>query len=399
MQPIESYDLYDPKTAENPFEYYKLLREQAPVYQMSNGMFLVSTYALCLEIIRDYETYSSKFMQKMSGGAVGSGDEILGPETLLSNDPPSHTYFRKLVNKAFSPNRVKKLSDSIRVIADDLVTKLEAGDGKFDAVAHYCIPLPLTVIADQLGVPRTHLSLFKKWSDASIVPISGMASPEELIESLKLTQDLKTYLAERCVERLADPRDDMLSDLVPAEVAGERAMEIKEAVSMLQQFLVAGNETTTTLIGNAVLELLDHPGELKRLRDAPALMPRAIDEVLRFSSPVHFNPRRLTADSEVAGVRLHENDLVLAWLGSANRDERSVDDPDRLDVGRDPNPHLGFGFGTHFCLGASLARLETRIALEEMLKRVPDFRLAGPTERLYSGAFRGLLSVPVEFGT
>jgi cytochrome P450 len=399
MQPLESYNLLDPETVENPFEYYTALRERAPVYKMPSGMWIVSTYALCLEAIRDYEAFSSQFIQKMSGGAAGRDGNILGPETLLSNDPPSHTYFRKLVNKAFSPARVKKLSASIRVIAEDLVAKLE-GTGRFDAVSDYAVPLPLTVIADQLGVPRRNLAEFKRWSDATIVPIGGMATPEQLIESLKLTEELKSYLGERCKERMADRKDDMLSDLVHAEVDGERAAEIKEVVSILQQFLVAGNETTTNLIAATLQFLLQHPDQLALVQKDRGLLPNAVEEALRLETPTSGMWRVTTRDVELGGETIPEGSMVMLRYAAANRDEAVFKDAESFDVRREnAREHLAFGMGIHFCPGASLAREETRIGVELILDRMPGLRLAPGNDFSHhpNMLLRGLKRLDLEF--
>lgn len=400
MQPIESYSLFDPATAEDPFEYYRVLRHEAPVYEMPAGGWIVSTHALCLEAIRDYDAFSSKFIQKMSGGAAGADGNILGPETLLSNDPPEHTYFRKLVNKAFSPNRVKKLSDSIRVIADDLVGKLEAGPGHFDAVTDFSVPLPLTIIADQLGVPRADLHRFKQWSDATIVPLGGMATPAEVIESIGHVEELKAYLADRCRERLAEPKDDMLSDLVHADVDGDRPIEIKEVVSLLQQFLVAGNETTTNLIAAAFQFLLEDPKQLAKVRANPALIPNAVEEALRLETPTCGMWRVATRDVELGGKTIPEGSMVMLRYAAANRDETVFPDPDRFDVER-PNAkdHLAFGMGVHFCPGAALAREETRLAIELALDRLPGLRLAPGNDFAHhpSMLLRGLKRLDVEW--
>jgi cytochrome P450 len=400
MKPIESYSLFDPETAENPFEYYRVLREQAPVYEMPAGGFIVSTHDLCLEAIRDYESFSSKFLQKMSGGALGADGNLAGPETLLSNDPPEHTYFRKLVNKAFSPQRVKKLSQSIRVIADDLMDKLVAGNGRFDVVADYSVPLPLTVIADQLGVPRTHLAEFKRWSDATIVPIGGLATPEQIIESLKLVEELKSYLADRSRERLADPKDDMLSDLVHAEVDGEREIEIREVVSLLQQFLVAGNETTTNLIAAAIQFLLQNPDQLAKVRADRSLIPNAVEEALRLETPTCGMWRVATRDVELGGQAIPEGSMVMLRYAAANRDEAVFPSADAFDVDR-PNlrEHLSFGMGVHFCPGAALAREETAIAIELALDNLPGLRLAPGNDFAHhrSMLLRGLVRLDVEW--
>jgi cytochrome P450 len=363
------------------------------------GMWMVSSHAHCIEAIRDYETFSSRFMQMMSGGALGGDGEMVGPETLLSNDPPSHTYFRKLVNKAFSPNRVKKISKSIQVIVDDLVEGF-GQRGSLEAVEDFCVPLPVTVIADQLGVPRSHLKEFKKWSDATVVPLGGMATPDELVESITLTKELQAYLAERCEERLADPQDDMLSDLVQAQIDGERPIEIKEVVSLLQQFLVAGNETTTNSIAAALQFLLQNPSELKKLKEDPDLLPNAIEEVIRLETPVCGMWRVTTRDAELGGTTIPKGAMVMLRYAAANRDEAVFEDAETFKIDR-PNAreHLGFGMGIHYCPGAALAREETRIGLETLFDQLPNLRLAPGNDFAHqpSMLLRGLKRLDLEF--
>lgn len=400
MQPIESYNLFDPVTTDDPFEYYAVLREQAPVYKMPVGMWIVSTHALCVEALRDPESFSSKFFQKMSRGAMSADGDLFGPETLLSNDPPSHTFYRKLVNKAFSPNRVRKLSGAIRAIAEDLVAKLEQGPGRFDLVVDFTVPLPLTVIADQIGVPRANLAEFKKWSDATVVPVGGMATPDELVASLKLTEELKAYLTERCHERMADPKDDMLSDLVTAEIEGERAIEIKEVVSILQQFLVAGNETTTNLIAATMQLLLQNPDQLALVRDDPERVPNAIEEVLRLEAPVSGMWRVTTRDVELGGERIPEGSMVMLRYASANRDEAVFENAAAFNVQREnASEHLSFGKGIHFCPGAALAREESRIGVSLLLDRLPGLRLAPGNDFVHhpNMLLRGLKRLDLEF--
>jgi len=400
MQSIESYNLFEHETANDPFEYYSVLREQAPVYKMPIGMWIVSTHALCVEALRDHESFSSKFFQKMSGGAMTADGDLLGPETLISNDPPSHTFYRKLVNKAFSPNRVKKLSGAIREIAEDLVAMLERAPGRFDAVADFTVPLPLTVIADQIGVPRSNLALFKKWSDATIVPVGGMATPEELIASLKLTEDLKAYLTERCNERIADPQDDMLSDLVTAEIEGERAIEVREVVSIIQQFLVAGNETTTNLIAATMQLLLQNPDQLELVLSDRERVPDAIEEALRLEAPVAGMWRVAARDVELGGELIPEGSMVMLRYASANRDEAVFENAEVFDMDRENlREHLSFGKGVHFCPGAALAREESRIGVSLLLDRLPGLRLAPGNEFVHhpNALLRGLKRLDLEF--
>ncbi len=400
MKPVEEYDLYDPETVETPWEYYAALRSQAPVHQVPGGMVMVSTYDLCVEAIRDPETFSSKFIQKMSGGTAGADGNYMGPETLLSNDPPEHTYFRKLVNKTFSPTRVKKMQPYIEQITSDLIDRILEGPTTFNAVDAFAVPLPLTVIADQLGVPRSDLDNFKIWSDATIVPIGGMATPEQLIESLKLVEELKAYLAERCREAKASPRDDMISDLVTADVGGERPIEEKEVISLLQQFLVAGNETTTNLISATLMFLFQNPEEYEKLKADPTLLPNAIEEALRLETPTSGMWRVATRDTELGGVEIAEGSMVMLRYAAANRDEAVFEDPDTFKIDR-PNAkeHLAFGLGIHFCPGAALSREEARAGVGRILERLPNLRLAPGNDFKHhpSVLLRGLIRLDVEF--
>jgi cytochrome P450 len=221
-------------------------------------------------------------------------------------------------------------------------------------------------------------------------------SAEQLKRQLALREEMNRYFVPLAEARRRDPQPDLLTGLVQAEHEGSK-LDQDEMLAMLVLLLVAGNETTTTLIGNAVLTLLDHPGELKRLRDDPALLPTAIDEVLRFSSPVQFDPRRATRATRIAGTPIDENTMVLCWLGSANRDERVFERPDVFDVGRKKNPHLAFGFGTHHCLGHNLARLEASVALEVLLARTASFERSGsgPLPLHPSPVFKAVTKLPV----
>jgi cytochrome P450 len=405
MQALESYNLFAPETAEDPFAYYAALRAQAPVYRMPIGMWIVSTHALCLEAMLDPEAYSSKFIQAMGlpdGGSdddADSGMPVVGPTTLLANDPPSHTYFRKLVNKAFSPNRVKKISDAIEQISTDLIAKFEK-TGRLEAVKDFAIPLPLTVIADQLGVPRENLANFKKWSDASVVPISGMATPEQLVESVKLTQELQAYFVERIEERRAAPSDDMLSDLVYARLDGERPLENSEIVSLLMQFLVAGNETTTNLIAAALQFLLQNPAEFAKLEADRGLLPNAIEEAIRLETPVCGMWRVTTREVSLGGQEIPSGAMVMLRYASANRDETIFEDAETFKINRgNAKEHLGFGMGIHYCPGAALAREEARIGLGMLLDRLPNLRLAAGNDFSHqpSMLLRGLKKLDLEF--
>jgi cytochrome P450 len=239
------------------------------------------------------------------------------------------------------------------------------------------VPLPLTVIADQLGVPRADLADFKRWSDASVGPLGGMLGPEEQRECARLVVELQDYLAERCEERRAEPRDDLLSDLVHARVDGERPLTTPEVVSVAQQFLVAGNETTTNLIAAGLMFLLRDPEQLALVRDDPGLVPDAVEETLRCETPVSGMWRVAAREAVLGGVPIPEGSFVMLRYAAANRDAAIFEDPERFDVRRaNARDHLAFGLGIHFCLGAALARQEAAAALARMIERFPGLRLA-----------------------
>jgi cytochrome P450 len=404
---LDQFNLFDPQVAENPFDYYAALREQAPVYKTSLGFYLVSPYALCVEAMRDHERFSSRFAAAMGGGMGGaatpSQDDLperpIPPtETLLTNDPPSHTRFRKLVNKAFSPARVQRLDAYVNEIAHDLIDGF-AGESRIDLVERLAVPLPLTVIADQLGVPRSDMGDFKKWSDASVAPLGGMISKDEQVACARLVVELQHYLADRADERRGKPTDDLLSDLVHASVDGVSPLSTAEVVSVAQQFLVAGNETTTNLIAALLMYVLRDPAQTALVRERPALVANAVEEALRCETPVQGMWRVTTCDVELGGVTLPKGSFVMLRYAAANRDPAVFADPERFDVQRaNAREHLAFGLGIHFCLGAALGRKEAAVALGGMLARFPKLRLAPGNDFAHhpSMLLRGLRRLEVD---
>lgn len=382
--PLASFSLFDPAVAEHPFPFYAALRREAPVYVVPGlGFLLVSRYAPCVEALRQPEVFSSRFaaaMQARLGGpqpALASIQAQGWPpvDTLLTNDPPSHTRYRALVTRAFSARRVARMEAAIRALARELAAGL-VGAGDVDLVERFAVPLPLTIIADQLGVSRDDLPRFKTWSDDSVAPLGQMIGPERELECARSVVEMQHYFAERLAERRVAPRDDLLSDLVHARVEGERPLETEELLSVIQQLLVAGNETTTHAIAAAVQLLLEHPEQAARLRREPALVPNAVDEVLRLETPVQGMWRVAARDAELAGVAIPAGSFLMLRYAAANRDEAVFADPDRFDVGREnAREHLAFGLGIHFCVGAALARAEAAAAVEALLA-LPDLRLA-----------------------
>jgi cytochrome P450 len=318
---------------------------------------------------------------------------------MLNADPPRHTRLRLLVNKAFTPKTVEELTPFIRSFVDKAFDAAQAR-GRMELMADLAFPLPATVIAEMLGVPPQDRDRFKQWSDdvtAALGNVPSNSSPELLRKSVEGMRALQAYFRDIIAQRRVEPRDDLISGLIKAKEEGDRLSD-QELLANCVLLLNAGHETTTNLIGNGTYALLRHPDQLKRLRDDPTLIPIAVEEMLRYDSPVQFTSRILTADMELCGKVLRAGQLVLLVLGAANRDPAQFPDPDKLDVGRQGNKHVAFGLGSHFCLGAPLARLEGRLVFETLLRRAPGLHLDGPPPR-YRQNFnlRGLESLPISF--
>jgi cytochrome P450 len=373
-----AFNPIDPAVRRDPNALYERGRREHPAFRHAGlpvPLVSVFRYADVQAVLRDAELFSNDF-----GRGRGLPPEVQAladqaPPSMLGMDPPDHTRLRSLVNKAFTPRIVRQLEPRLRQVAHELLDRaLEQRE--VDLVQALTYPLPVTAIAEIIGVPPADREQFKVWSDAAVATLgTGFFAPpsvEQMQRELALRQEMNRYFIPLAEARRREPKEDLLTGLVQAEHEGSR-LDQDEMLAMLVLLLVAGNETTTTLIGNAVLTLLDHPGELKRLRDDPRRMASAVDEVLRFDSPVQFDPRRASRGTEIAGTPVAENTLVLCWLGSANRDERVFERPDVFDITRERNPHLAFGFGTHHCLGHNLARLEAGVALEVLLERTASF--------------------------
>jgi cytochrome P450 len=379
---------FDPAVLESPWEYCRKLRAEAPVFRDPFlGIFHVASYDLVLAAVRDVETFSNRFAPAMgaAGRAALAGDPELEAlaakshppvDTLLTADPPEHRRFRGLVNKAFTPRRVDGLEAGIDRLANELVEAFVA-DGRFEVLSQLSVPLPLSVIADQLGVPRADLPLLKRWTDGFTAQLSGMAFGEDAKEALRRILEFQRYFAARIEEARRAPREDVLSDLVRARLEGERALDVPEMLSILQQLLVAGNETTAAAIAEGLWLLVRHPEQLALVREDPALVPNLVEEVLRLASPTACMWRRVKRDTELGGVAIPAGSMLLLRYASANRDEARFPDADRFDVRRaNAGDHLAFGHGIHFCLGAMLARKEMAVAFRTLLRRLEAFRLA-----------------------
>lgn len=411
MPDVTEEILVTPEVLACPYDYYRRVRGEAPVHQTPLGFWLISRYDNVLAVVRDPERFSSDARGLM--GARGEpSDELRAiasqgyppANTLLTNDPPDHTRFRALVNKAFTPKRVAQLEDEIRRIATDLIDGW-IDEGRVELVSRFAVGLPLTVIADALGVDRADMADFKRWSDSAVAPLSGLLTEDQLLECARDRVEMQHYLAARCDERRAEPRDDLLSDLVHATFEdGARAGEhlsMPELLNVLEQLLVAGNETTTKLIAAGTLLLIEHPEAMDAVRADPGLIPNLVEEALRVESPVQMLPRLTTVDVEVGGVAIPARSLCMVMYGCANRDESKYLAAEHFDVRREnARSHLAFGQGPHFCVGAALARSEARIAFELLLSRLDDIALApveAPTERELSMTLRGLSALHLTF--
>jgi cytochrome P450 len=358
----------------DPYPRYRHLRDAAPVFWAEGARaWLVSRHADVLSVLRQPERFSSDAMNSafLPAGTPRPTGPL--PRILIVSDPPDHGILRRIVNRGFTPQRIAALEPRIRAVVDACAASLR-GRPRFDLIADLAIPVPVAIIAQLLGVEAERLEDFKRWSDAMISAVSGSrrSEPTALRDAVGA---LTGYLAQIIARRQAEPRDDLIGVLLRAE-GGEAALEPGEVALFAMLLLVAGNETTTHLIGNAVRALLEHPEQLARVRSDRALVPRLVEEVLRFESPIQFLYRRARREVRIAGTTIPQDAVLMLLLGSANRDEHRFPDPDRFDVRRDARGHLAFGFGEHYCLGASLARLEARIALEALLDELPELRLA-----------------------
>ena len=382
---------FDPQSHElqdDPYPVYRALRETHPVFYSPQGRFwAISRYDDVLEALGRPEMFSSR----RSLGEPALDDPSAYMPMIVILDPPRHDVLRALVSRAFTPRRIAALEPRIRAITAELIDGFIT-HGRCDLFRELSAPLPTIVIAELLGVPPADREMFKEKSRA----IASSVSPGKAGGSAVAAFELAAYLGEMFDEKRRRPGDDLMSALLAAEIDGRR-LERPELLGFAFLLLFAGNETTTNLISNATVLLDRFPDQRRLLADNPGLIPTAVEELLRFDSPVQGVDRIVAADVRVHGQELRRGDKVFLVLASANRDERCIPDPERFDVRRSPNHHLSFGLGSHFCLGASLARLEARVVWEELLARVADFKVAGPTERLRSGIFRGLLALPIEF--
>jgi cytochrome P450 len=398
--------LANPQLLADPYPLYAMLRSNNPVFRLpipvetGAGLWLLTRHADVERVLRDSDHAFSADRQRADvftlyrdrlpvAAIEGPG----GAQSMLMKDPPEHTRLRGLVSRAFTPRRIAELAPRIDALAESLVDDLRER-GEADLIYDLAEPLPAIVIAELLGVPREDHRTFRGWSSKLIaeLPAFGQGSPEAVRETL---DTLLGYLRDAIAHRRSHPADDLLTGLIEARDARDALTE-EEMVSTAFLLLLAGHETTTNLIGNGTLALLRNPAELDRLRREPALLDNAIEEMLRFDSPVQATVRIPTRTATFGDVTVDAGAVVITSLGAANRDPEVHPDPDRLDVAREPIKHLSFGFGTHFCLGASLARLEAKAVFRALLERTERLELASD-ELTYrpNPLLRGLSTLPV----
>jgi cytochrome P450 len=404
MPPDLDEQLLSPAFYQDPYPIYDRLRAEAPVaWSETLGAWVLTRYDDVLATLHDPRRFSSQ-------GRLSAALERFPPEVrarfkpledhfgigLIGSDPPGHTRMRALINKAFVPRLIEQMRPRLQALIDDLIDAA-LPRGAMEMVGDLAYPLPATVIAELFGAPPSARDDFKRWSSGILAfQGSGVVSAERIEGSQRDLLEMRAFLAELIAVRRARPRDDLLSRLVEAEMEGDR-LTPAELLTVGVTILTAGHETTTTLIGNGLYTLLRHPDALDQLRRQPALMPGAIEEVLRFEGPLQRNPRRAAVDLELGGQRLRQHDYLLPLLGAANRDPAVFAEPGRFDITRQPNRHLAFGMGIHFCVGAPLARLEGELALNTLLRRLPGLRLNGPVEWEAHNLFRQLRALPVAF--
>ena len=386
-------------TYANPYPLYHALREAGPVHRLPDGGYFLSSYAACVAVYKDAKTFSSdkkrEFAPKYGSGLLFEHHTT----SLVFNDPPLHTRVRKIIAGAFTPRSISDMEQPVTELVDGLLDAIEA-KGSADLVADLAAAVPVEVIGNLLAVPREERGPLREWSLAILGALEPVLTPEQQAHGEQAVKDFLAYLETLVARRRGKPGDpdrDVLTRLIQGEKDGERLSE-RELLHNIIFILNAGHETTTNLVGNGLNVLLEWPEEKARLIAHPQLIRAAVEEFLRFESPNQLGNRLTTAPANVQGVPIPAGTYLTIGIGAANRDPAEFPEPDRLDIGREPNRHLAFGSGPHVCIGLNVARLEGRIAIGRFLARFPRYRLTGTPVRGGRARFRGFLSIPVSLG-
>lgn len=398
-------DLLDPRHQADPYPLYSRWRTRTPLARLDEQLMVLTRYDDCAAVLRDGrfghpEADDPRFAARDRPSLdVLVDDEGRPVRGFLGLNPPDHTRMRALVSQAFTRRRVERLAPRIEELTDELCTAMERAPGPVDLIEGLATPLPVAVISELLGIPAADRHRMLTWSHAvarALVP-DFLLPPGAAEQEALARREFTDYLRELVVERRRAPGDDLLSALVTVHDDGDALTE-NELLATCTLLLIAGHETTVNLISNGTLALLRHPEQLARLRSDPDLTDNAVEELLRYDSPVQLTVRYALKDAEVAGVAVPAGTTLLLLIGAANRDPAAFGRPEQLDIGRTPPRHLAFGQGIHFCLGAPLARLETQIALRTLLARAPQMRLAGEPEWKDHITLRGLSRLPLSLG-
>ena len=416
---LAGFNPFDPTTLQCPFPHYALMRDEAPVLFVEQvGVYLVTRHDLVMEVVRDPQTYSSLFGgagmplpaedRRQLAAVIAEGMPRV--PTMLTADQPEHTRYRKLVAKAFHPASIAALEPVIRQVTNAAIDSW-IDRGSIEFVRDFGVPLPVEVIAHALNVPDERMADFKRWSDDSIAGIGTNISIERRMEAERGVNEFQRYFAEQIELRRSEPRDDLLTKLLNARIDSDdrdgdetitdtRPLDMPEMLSIVQQLLVAGNETTTKMLTEMMRLLGEHPEQWEMLRSDPSRIDRVVEETLRLSTPTQGMWRVVTRETQLGGVTIPSGARLVIVFSSANRDEQLYEEPDRFDPDRENlRNHLAFGKGIHFCLGANLSRLEGQVALQELTRRIESFRLADTNTYDYFPSFmlRGLTHLDIEF--
>ena len=394
---LEVIDPFRPEDRDDPWPVYRSLQDRLRVFLTPDGAYVLTRYDDCLSLLRD--SRSSVSPSSLSPEAARSFEGNIGEfelPVLLFLDPPDHTRLRGLVSKAFTPRVIEALRAHVEELVDGMIDAV-VDRGRIDILDDLAYPLPVTVICELLGVPVEDRDQFRPWSSAASRLLDGDLEPAVMNEGLIAVMQIINCLNQQVEHRRRQPGDDLISALVAAEEAGDRLTH-EELLATLTLLFIAGHETTMNLIGNGVYALVRHPDQLQRLKEDPSLVRDAVEELLRFDGPVHLTGRVPTEPIVVGDVSIPAGHQVVTLLAAANRDPAKFHDPDGLDIGRPDNHHLTFSNGPHFCLGASLARLEGQVALATLVRRLDDWTLLTP-EPHYREHFvlRGLQSLEIGF--
>jgi cytochrome P450 len=393
------------------YDWFEQMREKQPVWRdESSGCWHVFRYDDVRTVITDYATFSSErrrpgFLTRRSASTADG--QVRAGRSLLAMDPPEHRQYRNLVSYAFTPRAIDRLRGRVADITRHLLDEARSG-GKMDFATEIAYPLPTIVIAELLGVPSSDRPLFKRWADALLSrqlsdaeffrPAEAQRDHPEMQRLSQTFEEMSDYFQQMLEERQRTPREDMMSDLLKASIDGEH-LSMEDTISFCTILLLAGHVTTTNLLSQAIRCFDEYPDALELVRRQPELMPGAIEEVLRYASPVWRLVRTTREAVEIAGVTIPENEMVFAWLASANRDPAQFSEPERFIPTRTPNRHIAFGHGVHFCIGAPLSRMEAAVALPMILSQLPHLRVAHEeSPQLFEGrVLFGFKHLPITF--